>query len=213
MERNIISFDLDGTLADLNFEKAVWMEEIPRLYAEKNRLGLTAAKNAVYSAYEFIGNKNVNWYDIKFWLRELGLDSDYRKILKNSSNLINLYPDTVPALKRLGKKYKLAVISNATREFIDFKLKVEGLGKYFSATYSTISDFHCIKGDSKGYLEACRKMGIKPEELIHIGDDYEFDYLAAKRVGIDAYYLNRGGKRIVVGKTVKNLGEFAALML
>ncbi|MFH0972098.1 MAG: HAD family hydrolase [Candidatus Micrarchaeota archaeon] len=206
--KKTISFDLDGTLADLNFEKAVWLEEIPRLFAEKNRLGLETAKKAVFSAYEYVGNKDAKWYDIKFWLGELGLDRDYNKILRRSSHLIRLYPDTIPALEKLRKKYRLIVISNATREFIDFKLRVEHLEKYFDAVFSTTTDFKCIKGDSKGYLEVCRKMKIKPSDLIHIGDDYEFDYIAARKVGIEAYFLDRsckGGK----GKVVNNLLEFS----
>ncbi|MFH1750930.1 MAG: HAD family hydrolase, partial [Candidatus Micrarchaeota archaeon] len=145
-----ISFDLDGTLADLNFEKAVWLTEIPRLFAKKNNLDFETAKKAVFSAYEYVGDRDAKWYDIKFWFSELGLEGDYNSLLEGSSHLIKLYPDTVPALERLGKGYDLVVISNATRDFIDFKLKVDDLEKYFSRVFSTTSDFNCIKGDSKG---------------------------------------------------------------
>ncbi|MFH1750425.1 MAG: HAD family hydrolase, partial [Candidatus Micrarchaeota archaeon] len=123
--------------------------------------------------------------------------------------------------------YDLVVISNATRDFIDFKLKVDDLEKYFSRVFSTTSDFNCIKGDSKGYLGACNRMGIAPGGLIHIGDDYHFDYLAARNVGIDAYFLMRdGGNRekenhsgpegkfpVEKGKSVRDLEEFANIIL
>src|SRR3989344_1391939 len=213
--RSIISFDLDGTLADLNFEKAVWLMEIPRLFARKNKLDIKTAKNAVFSAYAYVGDRDARWYDIKFWFKELGLEEDYNTILNESSHLINLYPDTVPALRKLGKIHELIVISNATREFIDFKLRVDHLDKYFSRVFSTTSDFNCIKGDSRGYLEACRQMGISPKELIHIGDDYQFDYVSARNVGIDAYYLGRSGKKekIPAGRQVRDLGEFAELII
>ncbi len=213
--KKTISFDLDGTLADLNFEKAVWLEELPRLFARKNKLGLSAAKSAVFTAYELIGNRDAKWYDIKFWLGEFGLEEDYRHILDSSKHLIKLYPDTLPALEKLRKKYRLVVISNATRDFLEFKMRAEGLEKFFDFVFSTTSDFNCIKGDSRGYLEACKKMRIGPSQLIHIGDDYEFDYLAAQRVGIDAYFLDRQpkvGKRIAL-KTVRNLNEFAGIVL
>jgi HAD superfamily hydrolase (TIGR01549 family) len=210
--KKIISFDLDGTLADLNFEKAIWLEEIPKLFARKNNLPIEQAKNAVFTAYNLIGDRQARWYDIKFWFKEFGLQEDYNTILTESSHLINLYPDTIPALKKLrAKGYKLIVISNATREFIDFKLKVEHLEKYFSQVFSITSDFNCIKGDSKGYGAVCKKLGILPSDLIHIGDDLHFDYWAASRVGIKAYYLNRNKKKsgLTRDKVVKNLEEFA----
>lgn len=33
----IISFDMDGTIFDTNFDDVLWFEEIPRLYAEENK--------------------------------------------------------------------------------------------------------------------------------------------------------------------------------
>lgn len=213
--KRIISFDLDGTLADLNFEKAVWLTEIPRLFAKKNNLDFETAKNAVFAAYAYVGDKDARWYDIKFWFKELGLEEDYNTILKESSHLINLYPDTVPALKKLSKNNKLIVISNATRVFIDFKLKVENLEKYFTRVFSVTSDFNCSKGESRGYLEVCKRMGIAPNELIHIGDDLQFDYFSARKVGIDAYYLSRSGRKekIPPERQVRDLGEFSRRML
>ncbi len=210
----IISFDLDGTLADLNFEKAVWLEEIPKLFAKKNNLTIEEAKRAVFSAYEMIGNRDAKWYDIKFWFGELGIGNEYDKLLEESSHLIKLYPETVPVLENLSKRFQLIVISNATRDFIQFKLKVENLEKYFSHIFSTTSDFKCIKGDCKGYLEVCKSLNIKPSELIHIGDDYEFDYLAGREVGIDVYFLNREGKdaKVEKGKEVRDLKEFEKII-
>lgn len=194
--KKIISFDLDGTLADLNFEKAIWLEEIPRLFAKKNNLPIEQAKNAVFTAYNMIGDRDAKWYDIRYWFKEFGLQEDYNELLTNSSHLIKLYPDTIPALKLLkAKGFKLIVISNATREFIDFKLRVEHLEKYFMKVFSTTSDFNCIKGDSKGYLKVCKDLGISPKDLVHVGDDLHFDYFAAKKAGIDAYYLNRNKKK------------------
>ncbi|MEK6953816.1 MAG: HAD family hydrolase [Candidatus Micrarchaeota archaeon] len=214
-KKRIISFDLDGTLADLNFEKAVWLTEIPRLFAKKNNLDFETAKSAVFAAYAYVGDKDARWYDIKFWFRELGLAEDYNTILKESSHLINLYPDTIPALRKLSKSYELIVISNATREFINFKLRVENLEKYFTRVFSATSDFGCIKGEPRGYLEACNRMGIPPTELTHIGDDYQFDYVSARKVGIDAYFLERKKTEFPVekGRKVRDLGEFAEIIL
>jgi len=55
-------------------------------------------------------------------------------------------------------------------------------------------------------------METEPSSTIHIGDHYEFDYLIPKSLGIQAYYLDRDGKRSKDSFTVTNLKEFAALI-
>ncbi|MBI5224280.1 HAD family hydrolase [Candidatus Micrarchaeota archaeon] len=214
--KKTISFDLDGTLADLNFEQTIWMQEIPKLYAKRHKLGLEEAKSAVYTAYKLLGDGNLKWFDIKHWFLEFGLGEEYDKLLGNSKHLIKLYPDTLPALKLLKKKYRLIVISNATREFIKFKIEVEGLKKYFDRIYSITTDFGMVKSDPEGYIRICKVLKISPKDLTHIGDSFEPDYLAPKTLGIDAYFLDRGKgieHKIEEGKRVKTLLEFAKIML
>ncbi|MBW1691518.1 MAG: hypothetical protein JRJ70_12355, partial [Deltaproteobacteria bacterium] len=55
-------------------------------------------------------------------------------------------------------------------------------------------------------------MGVKPFEAIHVGDHYDFDYLVPKGLGIEAYYLDRDGKRPKDEFTVRDLKEFARLI-
>jgi len=38
------------------------------------------------------------------------------------------------------------------------------------------------------------KLKIKPEELVHVGDNREFDYRSPKKIGIKSIYLNRDKK-------------------
>ncbi len=211
-----ISFDLDGTLADLNFEQTIWMQEIPKLYAKRHKLGLEEAKSAVYTAYKLLGDGNLVWYDIKHWFLEFGLGEEYDKLLGGSKHLIKLYPDTVPALKLLKKDFGLIVISNATREFIKFKIEVEGLGKYFDHIYSITTDFGMIKSDPNGYIRVCTELGISPKDLTHIGDSFDADYISPKSLGIDAYFLDRENKdenSVEKGRRVETLLEFAKIML
>ena len=59
------------------------------------------------------------------------------------------------------------------------------------------------------YLALCSSLTIKPGELIHIGDHYEFDYLVPREIGIRAFYLDRNSdKQKVSSDGVKSLHDF-----
>jgi len=39
----------------------------------------------------------------------------------------------------------------------------------------------------------CQKMDVEPEEIAHVGDSWQFDFLNSKQIGINAFYLDRIG--------------------
>ncbi len=99
----------------------------------------------------------------------------------------------------------MIIISNAASEFIEFEL--EGLSDYISGVFSSTSNFGQTKRDVEVYLRVCESLKIKPEELYHIGDNYTFDYLIPRGVGINTFLLDRGNERR--GQhIVRNLKEF-----
>ncbi len=207
----VVSFDLDGTLADLNFEDAVWRKEIPRLYAERHGVSLEEARSFVYEAYASISDQELDWYDITYWLKRFDIRKRHQEILKNVSHLICLYPDTLPALRRLQESYRLVVVSNAMREFIDFKIQVDGLQRFFSKVYSLPSDLKTLKGET-AFAHVAKELGVSKKELVHVGDQEQFDYAIPKKAGIQAYLLDRSGKK--KGKhVVHSLQEFADKLL
>ena len=61
----IISFDMDGTIIDMNFDEFLWREEIPKLYAKKNGLSLEEAKKVVFKEYFDVGDEDLRWYDVE----------------------------------------------------------------------------------------------------------------------------------------------------
>lgn len=44
MHKNIIMFDMDGTLLDLAYDDFIWNEQLPIRYAELHACSLSAAK-------------------------------------------------------------------------------------------------------------------------------------------------------------------------
>ena len=201
----VVSFDAEGTLVTPNFSISIWHEAVPRLYAEKNGLDFDEARSRVLEEYRRVGDHRVEWYDIKYWFGYFDL-GDYRELLDERRHEVSCYPEVGDVLAALGERYRLVVTSGSPREFLDLLLvSIEG---YFTDVFSSISDYGDLK-NSRVYPQVCRDMGVEPEEVAHVGDSWDFDYIAAREAGIRAFYLDRNGK--MEGQdVVRDLGEFKA---
>ena len=203
----VVSFDADGTLVTPNFSQAVWYEGVPALYASKNGISLREARAFIEKEYQVVGDRRIEWYDIKYWLQRFGLSTPlagYEQVLEDYKHTVSCYPDVRQTLSSLSKYYTLIIISCSTREFLPYLL--DGIEGYFARLFSTVSDFGQVK-TPEFYLEICRRMRISPEEMAHVGDLWDQDYLAAKEAGIQAFHLDRKGER----KDVSSLRSLAEL--
>lgn len=202
----VISFDLDGTLVSMDYVDAVWLEKIPEEYALKHGVSLEEAKECVEKEYLKVGPESPEWYDLNYWIKKFGLNLKPKDILNSCIKNLYLYPDALKTLEKLSKKYELIIISNASRQFIDIETEFLDIKKYFRYTFSSVSDFKKTKKDEEVYKKVCEMIGKNSDEIVHVGDNYEFDYLVPLKVGIKAFYLDRKG--IMNGKNViKNLFE------
>jgi len=190
-----ISFDMDGTLIDSEFTDWVWGHGIPALYAEKRGVPFEEAKAYVEAEYRKVGEGAVEWYDIQYWFRFFQLDSSWRDLMERYVDRINVYPDVNHTLKRLGDKFPLVLTSNAGREFIDVEMKATGIWRFFDRIFSATSDFREVKKTINCYQRICRVLGAEPQEIVHVGDHYEFDYLIPRTLGIHAFYLDRSAQQ------------------
>jgi FMN phosphatase YigB (HAD superfamily) len=191
----IISFDMDGTLVDPEFTDWVWLHGIPTLYAEKVGLPFEEAKQFVVEEYLKVGEGAIEWYDIKYWFEFFRLAQNWKDLMERYVDKINIYPDSNDLLDRLRDRFPLVLTSNAGREFIDVEMEATGLRKYFKQIFSATSDFRMVKKTIDFYRRICEILKAEPQEIIHVGDHYEFDYLVPQSLGIYAYYLDRSGER------------------
>ena len=191
----IISFDMDGTLVDPEFIDWVWGHGIPTLYAEKLGIPFEEAKAFVVNEYLKVGEGAIEWYDIKYWFQFFQLEENWKVLMKRYADKISIYPDVNHILERLKDKFLLVLTSNAGREFIDIEMETTGLGRYFDRIFSATSDFKEVKKTKGFYQRICQILGTKPQEVVHVGDHYEFDYVVPRSLGIHAFYLNRSGEQ------------------
>jgi putative hydrolase of the HAD superfamily len=183
----VVSFDVEGTLATPDFSYAVWFEAIPLRYAEKNGISLEQARKAVEEEYRKVGDQRLEWYDVRYWFDKLGLGTPV-PMMQRCENQVRYYPEVKEVLVSLSEKYKLVVASGSTRDFLHHLL--QDIEPYFSEIYSSITDYRQLK-TSEFYLKMCQAMRVEPEQVVHIGDNWQFDFMAPREIGIQAFYLDR----------------------
>ncbi|MDH5419677.1 MAG: HAD family hydrolase [Candidatus Bathyarchaeota archaeon] len=193
----VISFDLDGTLFDNMFVDSVWLEEIPRLYSLKKGVSVENAKKTVKREYDMVGKDRLEWYDIHYWIRKFGLNVEAKELLRNFEHRIKAYPEVPKVLEQLKQRgFRLVVVTNAIREFVELELEKANMKDFFDRVFSSTSDFGVVKKTVKLYKRVCSILRVSPHEMIHIGDDRNFDFDVPRRLGIPAFHLDRTGKHV-----------------
>ena len=189
----ILSFDLGGALFNNEFDELLWRSEIPRIYAEQYNITKEEAFERVTAEYRRLWGKAEGWRDPEFWLKHFHLNVTYNQLIKEIKKHIAPYFDAAPILKRLSKKYPLIIISHAQENILNTKLKIAKYEKYFLKVFSTGSHFTKMTKEADIYREICEELKIEPSELVHIGNNVEFDYKLPISIGINAFLIDRIG--------------------
>jgi putative hydrolase of the HAD superfamily len=143
--------------------------------------------------------------DHSFWwmfysqlLSEIGLQNNADAIrdqlvtgVRNSGNWDQIRPGTAERLREIGKRYPIAVISNADGRIEDVLRKC-GIAECFR----TITDSGLVgyeKPHPEIFRQALKSMNAAPEESLYVGDVYSVDYLGATGAGMLAVLMDVPG--------------------
>jgi len=185
----IISFDAEGTLVTPDFTHSIWSEAIPSLYARKKEIEFTQAKRIIIEEYDKVSEQRPEWYDIKYWFDYLGLGSP-DPVIRSCQDRLSYYPEVTEVLSSLACKYELIVASGTPIELLHYLL--QDIKHYFAHVFSSTSHYRQLK-DPDFYLAICETMAVDPSEVVHVGDNWQFDFLNAKQAGIHTFHLDRSG--------------------
>jgi len=189
-EIEVISFDAEGTVVTPDFSQAIWHEAIPAIYAQKKGFDLDQAKKCIYEEYNKIGDQRLEWYDIEYWFSCLDLGSP-EPVIQSCLGKIAYYPEVTKVLSSLAGEYKLIVASGTPLELLHCLLR--DIKPYFARIFSSVSHYRQLKSPDF-YLKVCEEMGVEPSQIIHVGDNWQFDFLNARQAGMNALYLDRSGR-------------------
>jgi putative hydrolase of the HAD superfamily len=98
---------------------------------------------------------------------------------------VELYPDARPALDHLAARYPLIALSNGNAD-----IHRVGLGSYFKTAFSA-REFGIAKPDPRIFHAAAASLGVRPEEVLHVGDDAHLDGVGALDASMQFAWLNR----------------------
>jgi 2-haloacid dehalogenase len=197
-----ISFDCYGTL--IEWEAGI----LPALRGVLGRHGQTLTDAAILELYgEFEAEAESGTYQsyrdvlqavVRAFAERLGFTPGPADIssLFESVPAWPPFPDTVAALRQLGKHYRLAVISNidnalfaATRKHLE--VEFDGV--------ITAEQARSYKPSLDNFKLALSTLTIRPENLLHVGQSIYHDVLPAQSLGISTVWVNRTSARPGVG--------------
>jgi putative hydrolase of the HAD superfamily len=100
-----------------------------------------------------------------------------------------LYPEVPGVLEHLQPRFQLAVISNFDGR-LRFILQRLGISKSFAHIFIS-SEIGADKPDPEIFRRALKLAELKPDEVLHVGDDPERDWEAASTAGLSIFRLDR----------------------
>jgi putative hydrolase of the HAD superfamily len=100
-----------------------------------------------------------------------------------------LYPEVIDVLEKLRPQFQFAVISNFDGR-LRFILEQLGISKFFSHVFIS-SEIGADKPDPEIFRRALKFIDLKPNRVLHVGDDSERDWKAASEAGLSVFQLDR----------------------
>ena len=205
-EIDAIIFDLDGTLWSAVDSCLKATSLVKKEHSDITR---DVTKEQVESAMGKTSEEIINIY-YGYLPREKGEEYANEAFNKNVDNLLKeggtLYPNTRETIIKLSKKYKLFIVSNCVKGYIESFLNTSGLKDYFS-DYESYGRTLLSKG--KNIKLVIERNNLK--NPIYVGDT-KGDMEASKIAGIPFVYASYGfGKVDKYGYKIADISELLDL--
>ncbi len=181
-----VLFDLDGTLTDT---LKLWHRAVCELLSRHGRQPLSLEEYR----QRWWGMDGRNKVRALLHPPEEKVGELYEELvglLMSYVPLVRPLPGVVEAVRRLSRAVPLAVISNGPMPFLEAQLKQAGLQGMFSVQIADAAP----KPNPDGILQACRRLSVRPDEAVFVGDS-QFDQGAAEAAGVQFILLDENVKR------------------
>ncbi|MFH1215889.1 MAG: HAD-IA family hydrolase [Pseudomonadota bacterium] len=175
-----ILLDMDGTLLDRHFDDYFWEEHVPEIYAQENNINFWQAHEELMQKYKS-REGTLEWTDIDYWSKELGLDIALMKLRLN--HLIQVHPYVIDFLKYCRSlTKKIYLVTNAHSKTISIKMKKTEIENYFDKI--VCSEEVGIAKEEPAFWEKLHEFIEYDKEKSLLADDNEKVLASADRYGV-----------------------------
>jgi putative hydrolase of the HAD superfamily len=112
----------------------------------------------------------------------------YRRV---KEGLLYSYPNVVPTLNKLKKKYKLAILSDAPKIQAWIRLVAMQIQGKFDLVV-TFDETKSKKPSKKPFIYLLKKLNLRPEECLMVGDSLKRDIAPTKSLGFKTVFAKYG---------------------
>jgi HAD superfamily hydrolase (TIGR01509 family) len=172
-----VLLDMDGTLLDRYFDDYFWEHLVPEKYSEKHKITFGKAREELLGRYK-AHEGTLNWTDIDFWSKELGLD--ILALKEQIKHLIEVHPHVEDFLRMLrAHKIKTFIVTNAHYKVLDMKLRKTDLGRFLTGAITSF-EIGFPKEKIEFWQIAEQKLGFQKEKTMLVDDILEILKTAEK---------------------------------
>lgn len=107
------------------------------------------------------------------------------QVFFDARNEVNLFEDSLDALRWLSRQYPVLAVSNGNAS-----VQKVGLAEYFVGSVSA-RDAGAAKPDARIFQAAADYLKLPPSQILHVGDDAALDVLGALAFGMQTAWVNR----------------------
>ena len=195
-----VIFDMTDTILEFDFRR-MWEEfgKIIREHECTRHLAIEQFRGAYKEAYDSYQRGEIQ-NDVEFWEKMFELlkiaptKGEFRSIMKrhltSRRKFVKLHRHAGHIFGRLHKKYRLAILSNAVRTWADYDWKFLKFNpkKYFDVQLYS-QDTRILKPEGKAFELALRKLNVKANEALMVGDNESQDILGGNGAGLITVFL------------------------
>jgi putative hydrolase of the HAD superfamily len=195
-----IIFDLDNTLIDfMKMKKLSCEAAMDAMISAGLKINKKKGLKIMFQLYSEYGYEYQKIFQV-FLKKVLGkLDYAimasgivaYRRV---KEGLLYPYQNVIPTLSKLKKKYKLAILSDAPKIQAWIRLVAMGLQKNFDIVV-TFDETKAKKPSPKPFLYVLKKLKLKSEKCVMIGDSLKRDITPAKKLGFKTVFAKYGNNK------------------
>ncbi len=198
----VLTFDCYGTLID--WESGIFAVLRPILAAHNKTLSdsallkLYGELEATAEQREFRPYREVLQSVVRGFGKRLEFTPTVAELSSLPDSLANWqpFPDTIAALRQLKTRYQLAIVSNIDDDL--FAKTAPKLEVKFDHVI-TAQQARAYKPSLRIFKLAQERIGVAPEQWLHIGQSIYHDVIPSKSLGVSTVWVNRPSPRSGIG--------------